>query len=129
MRDKVLDFDEKLFDDFCFLPTSIIGDYIKYTVDYDGEIVEEATDYHLDLNAQTWRMFVKVLDKNTQGETYPNERKIVINRKYKNDTPTILHEMIHAHQTIIDGAFSYYHDILLLSLYQNLSKKIPDLDS
>lgn len=44
------------------------------------------------------------------------------------DDKTILHEMIHLHENVINVYPLYYHDTLLWALYSNLKKKIPMLD-
>lgn len=120
---------EQYFDDMCFELGSIVHDFVSCQLqDEDGEVYETSSDKFMDLRSQKWRFYVKKLrEKNTMGVTYLNERKIIINVPYKDDLKTILHEMIHAHETLINQMPSFYHDILVFSLYKSLSAKIPDL--
>ena len=41
---------------------------------------------------------------------------------------TILHEMIHLHEYVINGLPLYFHDMIFWALYQDLREKIPALD-
>lgn len=120
----VISENEDYFDDMTFNKDSIVHDFIVYKIDDD----ELADDYYIDLISQKWRFYVKKLrDKDMMGITYNNERKIIINEPYANDQITILHEMIHAHETIINQMFPFYHDILFVSLYNKLLKEVPNL--
>ena len=41
---------------------------------------------------------------------------------------TVLHEMIHLHESVINGLPMYFHDMLYWALYQDLRDRIPALD-
>ena len=41
---------------------------------------------------------------------------------------TILHEMIHLHEFVINDLPMYFHDMVYWALYKDLKKKIPELD-
>ena len=41
---------------------------------------------------------------------------------------TVLHEMIHLHESVINDLPMYFHDMLYWALYQDLRSKIPQLD-
>ena len=45
------------------------------------------------------------------------------------DDSTVLHEMIHLHESVINDLPMYYHDMLYWALYQQLKDKIPQLDT
>ena len=45
----------------------------------------------------------------------------------KNDH-TVLHEMIHVYESLINDLPLYYHDMIYWALYKDLKKKIPKLD-
>jgi len=42
---------------------------------------------------------------------------------------TILHEMIHLHEYVVNQLPMYWHDTLYWALYKNLRDKIPELDN
>ena len=44
------------------------------------------------------------------------------------DDSTILHEMIHLHEFLINDQPMYFHDMLYWALYRDLKDKIPKLD-
>lgn len=44
------------------------------------------------------------------------------------DDATILHEMIHLHEGVINGLPFYFHDVLYWARYQDLCKKVANLD-
>lgn len=120
---------EALFADMCLEAGSAVHDFVAYEIETDtGRFMEASDDHYLDLDSQQWRFYVRNLrDQETLGITFQNERKVVISRAHKNDLPVILHEMIHAHETILRQYAPFYHDILLLCLYRELENKIPNL--
>ena len=120
---------ESLFDDMCLDVESAVRDFLIYQIQMDdGQYLEASDDHYIGLGVQCWRFYVRRLrDKDMMGVTYPNERKIVINEPYKNDLPTILHEMIHAHEAILNQFYPFYRDTVMLCLYKELEQKIPNL--
>lgn len=44
------------------------------------------------------------------------------------DDATILHELIHLHEYVINDLPMYFHDMVFWALYKDLKKKIPQLD-
>lgn len=56
------------------------------------------------------------------------EQTITITPEYFEDDKTILHEMIHLHEFVINDLPLYYHDMVYWSLYKDLRNKIPKLD-
>ena len=120
---------ESLFIDMCWEPHSIVSDFIDSDLElHDVEPVEFYEDYALGLFSFKWRFYVKDYpNEDVIGLTKARERTIEINRTHKDNIPVILHEMIHAHEIILEGLPSFYRDDVMLSLYIDLSKKIPDL--
>ena len=126
---KIMEYEE-LFDDMCFMPNSIIHDFTTYSIEDDEGGFEEVTnEYYFELSNQKWRVYVDTIsEEGTLGFSNDFERKIVIDHKHKDDKSVILHEMIHAHEAILNRLLSsYYCEILLICLYKKLKDKIPDL--
>ena len=56
---------------------------------------------------------------------YDRTAKVLcIDTEYINDTPTILHEMIHVYEELI-SEYRYLHDIAYWNIYNVLKEKIP----
>ena len=112
---------ENLFDDMCFDKGSITGDYMIR----DNKYKQFEND--LSLDAEYFRIVVDNIQK-FDGTTHRHDRKIIIKDKFRTNEPIILHEMIHAHEFIINLHNPVLKDIILLELYKNLKLKIPRLD-
>ena len=112
---------ENLFDDMCFDRGSITGEYMIR----DNEYKQFEND--LSLDAEYFKFIVDNIQE-FDGTTYRNDRKIIIKDKCCTNEPIILHEMIHAHEFIINLRNPILKDIVLLELYKNLKLKIPRLD-
>lgn len=119
---------EHLFDDMCLDGSSVIGDFVNYEVDFGNGFIEECSDHYVDLSSQYWRFYVRRMpDKNTAGYSRGNERIIAISPKHKDNLSIILHEMIHAHETVLESLHPFYREALILCLYRKLIGLIPDL--
>lgn len=112
---------ENLFDDMCFDKDSIVG---KYMIRDNNHMQFE---HGLSLNEQLFRY---VIDNTGEFEalTSRHNREIIINPAYCKSRPTILHEMIHAHEFIINQHDPMLKDILVLELYKSLYSKYDRLD-
>ncbi|MDO5425702.1 MAG: hypothetical protein Q4F41_18490 [Eubacteriales bacterium] len=53
---------------------------------------------------------------------------LCISQESLGQNSTILHEMIHLHEEVVNELPLYYHDALYRALYQELRKKITGLD-
>lgn len=77
--------------------------------------------------------FVKDLYSEEEGTlevTYTSEHKVEIDKSVSKDELVILHEMIHVYEAILEEIVDqHYHDIITIALYNDLSKKIPDLEN
>ena len=71
---------------------------------------------------------VKVEQLNDKCGYYDHKDKVLcIGLEYLNDTPTILHEMIHVYEEHINE-YIYLHDIAYWNIYNVLKEKIPQID-
>lgn len=56
------------------------------------------------------------------------ECTLTVPSEHLDDDKTLLHEMIHLHEFVINRLPMFYHDMLLWALYLDLKIKIPQLD-
>ena len=56
------------------------------------------------------------------------EQIICICPENANNDGTLLHEMIHLHEHVIDELPKYFHDVVFWVLYQDLKKRVSGLD-
>lgn len=108
---------EDLFSDMCFDKGSITEDYMLR----DGRHLIFET--RLSIDEQCFRFIVKDVIK-YDAYTDVNSRKIVVDKKNIKNQPTILHEMIHAHEFILEKRKPLLKEIVLLELYKNLKPKL-----
>lgn len=89
-------FQEKLFDDMCFFKNSITGDYMIHNGEY------KVFKNGLSLDEQFFRI---IIDNTKEYDAYTDisDKKIVIDEKHIDNKATILHEMIHAHEYILQN--------------------------
>ena len=67
--------------------------------------------------------------KGRLGEFNPANQTLTVKPAALEDGSTILHELIHLHEFVIDGLPMFYHDMVYWALYKDLKKKIPRLDN
>lgn len=128
--DEIISNDLEYFEDIMFEPHSIIDEFIKCrSIGSDGSTNQLFNGYHMGLIENGFKVYIKDLDDDVGGQSDYENKEIFINSEYSDDKATILHEMIHAHEVILDSRELFYHDIILLCLYNNLKDKIPDLDA
>ncbi len=71
----------------------------------------------------------KVEDLEDMNGYYNHEEQLIcVSPEGLRDKCTVLHEMIHMHEALINEMPMYFHDMLYWALYQDLRKKIPKLD-
>lgn len=56
------------------------------------------------------------------------DQTLTVTPKALENESTILHEMIHLHEFVINDLPMYFHDMVYWALYKDLEKKIPKLD-
>ncbi len=123
-------YESEYFEDMMFEPHSVVDEFIKYTgSDRAGVSHEAYDDYHMGLLENGFNVYIKDLDEDIGGQTDRKNKSIFINSNHSDDKATVLHEMIHAHEVILESRESFYHDILLLCLYNDLKGKISDIDA
>lgn len=110
LADKISEY-EPLFDNMVFNTDDFefcIPDEIRYF---------DITQFHF-----------KVEDLPDKCGYYDHAEKVIcIGTEYINDTPTILHEMIHLYEDYI-SEYRYLHDILYWQLYTGLREKVSRID-
>lgn len=108
---------ENLFDDMLFYENSITGDYMLR----DGK--HKKFQKELSIDEQLFRIIVEDTKK-YDAYVDISEPKIVINKKHVNNKATILHEMIHAHEYILQKQKTLLKEIVLIELYKNLKPQL-----
>lgn len=121
------------FSDMIFDEDSIIYEYLKF-MKADGTYVPgnyplpfELGDY---FTYNWFRTEVKEIESGAKfSGSYDGIRLTLrMHPDYVDDDSTLLHEMIHLHEMVINDLPWHYHDILYWALYQDLCTKIDGLD-
>lgn len=121
---KICEYEEKYFEDFTFKEISLCWNIYSF-------IAENFEELFIELMSSKWMCrFLVVNDAPEYRGLYsPLDRSISITRSYINYKQTILHEMIHAYEDILDNTFyTVLRENLLITLYRKLSLQISDLD-
>lgn len=100
-----------------FYENSITGDYMLR----DGK--HKKFQKELSIDEQLFRIIVEDTKK-YDAYVDISEPKIVINKKHVNNKATILHEMIHAHEYILQKQKTLLKEIVLIELYKNLKPQL-----
>lgn len=108
---------EDLFSDMLFEKGTITGDYMLR----NGKHL--TFEPRLSMDEQYFRFIV---EDNAKYDAYTDvdTRKIVVDKKYIKNKPTILHEMLHAHEFILEKRKPLLKEIVLLELYKDLKPKL-----
>lgn len=119
-----------LFDDMLFRPGSITDAYTACTINGNDEVMHLTLPDQIEyFDIESYKFKITDLGSGTLGKFDPHSLTIyVCPDQLKNDS-TILHEMIHLYEHVINELPICYHDILCIALYKDLSSKITDLDS
>lgn len=128
--DKIGEFEE-YFSDMVFDYDSITTRFLKCQYMYNGEWKDGLISLppELEYFSLDWFWFkVEELNDNKLGCFNCLEQSLTITPKELESNSTILHEMIHLHEYVIDELPLYYHDVVFWCLYKDLSEKISDLD-
>lgn len=108
---------EDLFSDMRFDKGSITEDYLLR----NGRHLIFETG--LSLDEQYFRFIAEDVAK-YDAYTDISSRKIVVDKKHIKNKATILHEMIHAHEFILEKRKPLLKEIVLLELYKDLKPKL-----
>ena len=103
----------------------------KYAIGMEGDnecSFEDVFNLHFDLEFNRYTYHIKKLD-DCAALCDSKDRTITFDPEYASDKATILHEMIHAYENIIDSIqLTLIREIIFLHLYNKLKPEIPDLD-
>ncbi len=118
-----------LFDDMCFKPGTSSYELTKYEIkNNDGTWTEMSDDLPDSLENFDYCTFIyKAAEPEDCDGYFSGEDSILCVPPDANDL-TVLHEMIHLHECVIDQLPMYWHDMLYWALYKDLRNKIPELD-
>lgn len=131
----IVELSEEFFPDFRFESGTIIDDFIKAESSNDDgrtwfdETIDapDVLPYFDDVILQTLLYKVEPL-ANFSGCFDRSDLSITIIPEELDNRATILHELIHIYEFALDLLPKFYHDILLLCLYNDLRSKVSDLD-
>lgn len=130
--EKVEEYGIEYFDDMTFRPGSCSYELTRLTItDKDGNVYEEGMNVPDDLEDldYTCNFRFKVEDLDDCEAYYDHEEKtLCVSPEALRDGTTILHEMIHLHEHVINDLPMYFHDTLYWALYSKLKNQIPKLD-
>ncbi|MCD8366543.1 MAG: hypothetical protein LUC48_00735 [Clostridiales bacterium] len=123
---------EELFEDMLFSKGTISYSYIAAQSPSDNEHTWSDDDHiPSQLTAFSYQFFdfrVEKIDGGFLGGFNSKEQSVRIDPDYLRDEPTILHEMIHLHEFVLNELPMFYHDAYFYCLYKSLKNKIADLD-
>ena len=126
---------EELFADMMFRPGTPSGELIKVQskANDDEEWEDDEMDLPEELTGCPYSYFeykVTQLEEDECNGYFDQMNQILcISSDKLKDDATIIHEMIHLHESVVNSFPMYYHDTLLWSLYSDLRGKIPELDT
>ena len=129
--DRVNEF-EDLFEDMLFRRETCTYSLIQCkskSLDSD-EWVDDEIDLPHELAYFSYTFFhfkVKQMEDCDGAFSHDDQTLTVTPQALANDS-TILHEMIHLHEYVINDLPLFYHDMVYWALYKDLKKKIPALD-
>ena len=100
------------------------------TKDSDGEWYETDINLPDELRYFSYSNFNYKVENLKGHDGYFNHltQTICVTPRAVNDDVTILHEMIHIHEFVINELPMFYHDMLYWVLYKGLQAQIPQLD-
>lgn len=129
---------EELFAEYRFEQNSLVDNYLKaYHQDENGNwaseiaIVPDELKYFDDLVLHSLIYRVRPLQKGVAACVSRRDYSVSVSPKAfcgENIDKIIMHETIHIYELVFRVLPHFYHDILLLSLYNDLKGKIPQLD-
>lgn len=119
------------FTDMSLRPDSIVRPYTTFkSQTQDGSWIDEAPDFWFGLfENEDFFVHIRDLPVGVAGCYNEETKEVSISPSEANNESVILHEMIHAYEHKLKEIAPYYRDIVMLCLYNDLVKKIPNLDS
>lgn len=131
LHDMLYDFGD-YFLDMLFEPESAVGSWIKCQVSLGkGNWQDDVVSRPDELEYFSYSFFttkVETLKGGYCGYYNKEQQLLCISAESLGNKSIILHEMLHLHETLLEGLPLFYHDTLLWVLYINLRDKINNLD-
>ena len=131
LLDKVGEF-EHLFEDMLFQEGTSTYELIQCKTKSAGsdEWYDTAIDLPDELAYFSYTFFHFKVEKLEDCEGVFNrlEQSITLPPEALENDSTILHELIHLHEYVINELPLYFHDMVYWALYKDLKTKIPELD-
>lgn len=120
------------FEDMLFQPETSTYELIKCKskpTDND-EWIEDEIDLPDELYcfSYTFFHFKTENEDDVDGFFSPSEQTLCIKPALIDNDATILHEMIHLHEYVLNELPLYFHDMVYWALYKDLKQRIPKLD-
>ena len=119
---RLLEYEEQYFEDMRLADNSLSLNGIFF----DLANYNDCDSLALDNNY--FRVFIVGNDSGFLGRTNSTEHIIEISVDKAQDKSVILHEMIHAHEDLLQNMEPTMCECLVLSLYLKLSHKVPNID-
>lgn len=123
----------ELFEDMLFSEGTISHTYISIQSSRDGGKTWMNDEVNLpdELSYFSYSYFDFHVDKigdSVLGCFNIEDQSLTIDPDYLHDEPTILHELIHLHEFVLNELPIFYHDVYFYCLYKSLQPQIVDLD-
>ena len=126
--ERVEDFGE-LFEDMCFQPGTKPYELTRCQAKGDdGNWFDASMPLPDEIEYFSYSWFRYKIEKQKGICGSFNHRNSVLTVEPDAEDSTVLHEMIHLHEFLINDQPLYMHDMLYWALYQDLKNKIPKLD-
>lgn len=119
---------ESYFDDMMLDKNSIMYKYMRMLNDEFADDTNNDTDA-LSLQAYNYRFEISAdIQDERDGYSNKSDRVITIKKSSVQNENVILHEMLHAHEQIINSINPIIRDTLIIELYNKLKKYITSID-
>jgi hypothetical protein len=128
LRELIYEYEHNFFEDMMFdMHSPLLSAFLSGMEDKEDDF--DYGEFIFDLDSYGIRCFVKTIE-GSRGLYDINEKAIYISPENKDNKRVILHEMIHAYEESIRcrKKMPYLFDILFINLYNNLKKKVDNLD-
>ena len=121
--------ENKLFETVSMYGEDFFGD-MRFSDYVENELESFALLEMLEYSDYTWYRYKVCKLDDCLGYYSHDDQEIAIDENLKGDdyAATVLHEMIHLHESAIDEYPLYYHDIVCFDLYYSLKDRIDNLD-
>lgn len=127
LRTRTFEYEEKYFKDISL--EEFGKELTAYEVKEKGKWVKVCDGFSqdFDLGMDSWRFLIVDDLGPAAGDCNGPEKIIRLTEKYKRNKITLLHEMIHAFESMLAEECETYKQFLIVILYRRLRTKIPDL--